>query len=92
MLSALFSGSPLQILYTFLALAIVLFTGIPFHEFAHGWTAERFGDRTARLSGRLTVNPFAHFDLFGTLMLFLVGWALPSRCPSTPTTSGAIKR
>ena len=43
MLSALFSGSPMAILYTFLALAIVLFTGIPFHEFAHGWTAERFG-------------------------------------------------
>lgn len=92
MLSALFSGSPLQILYTFLALAIVLFTGIPFHEFAHGWTAERFGDRTARLSGRLTVNPFAHFDLFGTLMLFLVGVGFAKPVPINPNNFRGNKK
>ena len=92
LLSALFSGSPLQILYTFLALAIVLFTGIPFHEFAHGWTAERFGDRTARLSGRLTVNPFAHFDLFGTLMLFLVGVGFAKPVPINPNNFRGNKK
>lgn len=92
LLSALFSGSPLQILYTFLALAIVLFTGIPFHEFAHGWTAERFGDRTARLSGRLTVNPFAHFDVFGTLMLFLVGVGFAKPVPINPNNFRGNKK
>ncbi len=92
MLSALFSGSALQILYTFLALAIVLFTGIPFHEFAHGWTAERFGDRTARFSGRLTVNPFAHFDAFGTIMLFLVGVGFAKPVPINPNNFRGNKK
>ena len=92
MLSALFSGSLITILYTFLALAIVLFTGIPFHEFAHGWTAERFGDRTARLSGRMTVNPFAHFDAFGTLMLFLVGIGFAKPVPINPNNFKGNKK
>lgn len=82
----------MTILYTFLALAIVLFTGIPFHEFAHGWTAERFGDRTARLSGRMTVNPFAHFDLFGTLMLFLVGIGFAKPVPINPNNFRGNKK
>ena len=57
--------------------AIVL--GLTFHEFAHGWTADRLGDRTARNLGRLTVNPAAHVDPLGLLLLFLAGfgWAKP---------------
>ena len=51
------------------------------HEFFHAWTALRFGDPTARNMGRLTLNPLAHLDLFGTLMMFLsgfrFGWAKP---------------
>lgn len=51
------------------------------HEFCHAWTAYRFGDSTARDAGRLTLNPLAHLDLFGTLMMFLsqfrFGWAKP---------------
>lgn len=51
------------------------------HEFFHAWTAHRFGDNTARDMGRLTLNPLAHLDIFGTLMLFLsqfrFGWAKP---------------
>lgn len=52
---------------------------ITFHEYAHGWTADKLGDPTARYAGRLTFNPISHIDLFGTLMLFLVGfgWAKP---------------
>ena len=42
---------------------------ISFHEFAHAWVANRYGDPTARLSGRLTLNPAAHYDLFGTIIL-----------------------
>lgn len=51
------------------------------HEFFHAWTAYRFGDTTARDMGRLTLNPLAHLDFFGTLMLFIsqfrFGWAKP---------------
>lgn len=49
------------------------------HEYAHGWAADRLGDPTARYAGRLTLNPLAHLDPLGTVMLFLVhvGWAKP---------------
>lgn len=57
-----------------------------FHEFAHGWMARRKGDRTAEIMGRLTLNPFAHLDWFGTVILPIMaivfqwplfGWARP---------------
>ena len=49
------------------------------HEFAHAFVADRLGDFTPRMMGRLTLNPAAHIDPFGLLMLFLVrfGWAKP---------------
>jgi Zn-dependent protease len=52
---------------------------ITVHEFAHGWVANRLGDPTARLAGRLTLNPFSHLDLIGglALLLFHFGWAKP---------------
>ncbi|HUU45127.1 MAG TPA: site-2 protease family protein [Acidobacteriota bacterium] len=59
----------------------VLLFSLTFHEAAHAWMAARLGDPTARLMGRLTLNPLAHLDVFGTLMLFLsnfrFGWAKP---------------
>lgn len=42
------------------------------HEFAHGWVAYKLGDTTAKSSGRLTLNPFAHIDLYWTLLLPLL--------------------
>jgi len=64
---------------TFLMLAIVLLYSIIFHEIAHGLVASWFGDNTAKRSGRLTLNPIAHIDPIGTLMLLLIGfgWAKP---------------
>lgn len=56
------------------------------HEFAHGWVAYKLGDTTAKLSGRLTLNPIAHIDPLGTIILPLLlismgsrpfGWAKP---------------
>ena len=49
------------------------------HEAAHGWVAARCGDPTARLMGRVSLNPLKHFDLVGTicLLLFGFGWAKP---------------
>lgn len=49
------------------------------HEFAHAWAANRLGDPTARLMGRLTMNPVAHLDPLGTLMIIIAnfGWGKP---------------
>lgn len=46
------------------------------HEYAHGWAADRLGDRTARYAGRLTLNPKAHIDLWGTIAMPLLLLAL----------------
>jgi Zn-dependent protease len=58
---------------------IPLLYSVVIHEVAHGWVANRMGDPTAKWMGRLTLNPIKHLDLFGTIMLFLVGfgWAKP---------------
>jgi len=63
----------------FLLLAIPLLYSVILHEIAHGLVASWFGDDTARYSGRLTLNPMAHLDPVGTLMLVFIGfgWAKP---------------
>ena len=68
-------GDPVRLLLTLPALLWAL----SFHEFCHGFAAKMVGDPTAERSGRLTLNPFQHFDLVGTLMLLFVGfgWAKP---------------
>lgn len=62
----------------FLLVPALLYSVIA-HEVAHGWVASRFGDNTAKYSGRLSFNPKSHLDPMGTLALFLVGfgWAKP---------------
>lgn len=59
--------------------ALVLFTAVPVHECAHAWVAEKMGDDTGRNQGRITLNPFAHLTLWGSLMMILVGfgWGKP---------------
>ncbi len=76
MLSSLLSWEGLKNL---ILLIPVVLLSISFHEYAHGWVAYRLGDPTAKWEGRLTLNPFKHFDLFGFIMLILVrfGWATP---------------
>lgn len=64
-----------------------LLIGFPVHEFAHAFAAYRLGDGTAKLFGRLTLNPIAHFDPLGAGMLvisvlfgggLIIGWAKPT--------------
>ncbi len=57
----------------------VFLLALTVHEFAHGWVANRLGDPTARLQGRLTMNPLAHLDPIGALAIVLIhfGWAKP---------------
>ncbi|MGB0757026.1 MAG: site-2 protease family protein [Patescibacteria group bacterium] len=58
---------------------VIIIPSAIIHEYAHGWMADRLGDPTARHAGRLTLNPLAHIDMFGTiilpLFLFLSSWA-----------------
>jgi Zn-dependent protease len=71
----------------FLAVAAIpVLFAITLHEVAHGWVARQFGDRTAEMLGRLTVNPLKHIDPIGTVLVpviafltagFLFGWAKP---------------
>ncbi len=69
----------MSIFQSFIPLAPGILAALTVHEFAHGWVAHRLGDDTAKDMGRLTLNPIAHLDPVGTIMLFLVhfGWAKP---------------
>jgi Zn-dependent protease len=75
----------ITIAYSFISFAVLLFA-LTVHEAAHAWAADRLGDPTGRRAGRLSLNPLAHADLVGTLLLPLVaivrgvpviGWAKP---------------
>lgn len=63
----------------FLLITPPILFSLTIHEFAHAWTANKLGDSTAKELGRLTLNPIAHIDFLGLLMLYLVhlGWAKP---------------
>jgi len=63
----------------FLFWVISLVIAITIHEFSHAWAAERLGDPTPRLMGRLTLNPLVHLDPLGTIMLLIArfGWGKP---------------
>ncbi|WP_145045718.1 site-2 protease family protein [Paenibacillus xylanexedens] len=67
---------PLDQLPFFLLTILIAFT---VHEFAHAYFANKFGDPTAKLLGRVTLNPVVHFDLLGLIMLLIAGfgWARP---------------
>lgn len=75
MLLQLLRTNPME----FLVLAVALIGALTIHEFAHAWAADRLGDPTPRSQGRLTLNPLAHLDPLGTLLLFVAGfgWGKP---------------
>ncbi|NPV55238.1 MAG: site-2 protease family protein [Anaerolineae bacterium] len=64
---------------TLITRIITLVIAFSVHEFAHAWSATQLGDDTPRLNGRLTLNPLAHLDVMGSLMLLVAGfgWAKP---------------
>lgn len=66
-----------SLLYTVPAILVA----ISAHEFAHDYVSYKLGDPTPKMDGRLTLNPFAHLDFWGTicLILFRMGWAKPAR-------------
>ena len=81
-----------------IVVAIMLLVGFPVHEFAHALAAYRLGDSTAKLFGRLTLNPVAHFDPLGGILLavsfigsgFGFGWAKPK--PVNPSNLAGGRR
>jgi Zn-dependent protease len=65
----------------FVAFVIAIVLGITVHEFMHAYAATRLGDDTARLMGRLSLNPMAHLDPFGTLLIVLAGFGYGKPVP-----------
>ena len=76
--------TPMEILVSVFALAFVIFCTMPVHEYAHALVASKLGDNTPRLSGRLTLNPMAHIDWIGALMIILVGFGYAKPVPINP--------
>ena len=74
-----FFSDPVNMLVIFLLAFPGRILALSAHEFAHAWVADRCGDPTARMLGRLTLNPMKHLDPLGTVMMRLVGfgWAKP---------------
>jgi len=78
---------------------VILIMSVVIHEVSHGYVANILGDPTARLQGRLTLNPIKHLDLFGSIIIpgililtgspYLIGWAKP--VPYNPYNLGAGK-
>ena len=75
------SMSPLDLLFLMLGYAVILFLCLPVHEFAHGLMAHWCGDDTAKWYGRLTLNPFKHLDVLGTIMILTVGMGYAKPVP-----------
>lgn len=71
-----------------IARVIVLVIAFTVHEFSHAWTADRFGDDTPRLNGRLTLNPLAHLDPIGSLLLLVAGFGWAKPVPVNPYALG----
>lgn len=69
----------LESLKSMLYMIPAILISISAHEFAHGYVSYKFGDPTAKREGRLTLNPLAHMDLWGTIcmLVFRMGWAKP---------------
>ncbi|HNY46426.1 MAG TPA: site-2 protease family protein [Casimicrobium sp.] len=84
-----------NIIYTLAVNAIPLLLAITLHEAAHGYVARMFGDRTAEMLGRITLNPLKHIDMVGTVIVpaitlaiggFVFGWAKP-----VPVNTSALR-
>lgn len=73
---------------SFIFRLIAIVVSLTIHEFAHAWTADTLGDKTPRFAGRVTLNPLAHLDPLGLLMVLFapIGWAKP-----TPVNAGNFR-
>ena len=74
------------------AFGVSMLVGLIFHEYCHAVVASRLGDPTARLMGRLTLDPRAHYDPIGTTMIFLAGFGWAKPVPVNPNYTSNPKR
>lgn len=83
MLSTVLSGqiSLPELIALLLSSLFVIFATMPVHEFFHAFAAYKLGDNTAKYSGRLTLNPLAHIDIFGAVLIILVGFGFAKPVP-----------
>jgi len=79
-------------LLIFVLVAVALIISLSFHEFAHAYVANKLGDSTAKLMGRVTLDPRAHLDPTGTLLLLLVGFGWGKPVPINPINLKNQKR
>ncbi len=79
-----FQIDPISALISLAAFAVALVIGITVHEFSHAWSATQLGDHTARQQGRLTLNPVAHLDPIGTILIFVAGFGWGKPTPVSP--------
>ena len=84
LLDILRGGDIVEIIVGLCVSAFVVFCVLPIHEYAHALAADKMGDETPRLSGRLTLSPLAHVDLWGALMILLVGFGYAKPVPVNP--------
>ncbi len=74
------------------AFTVAMLTGLAFHEFSHALVADELGDRTPRSFGRLTLNPMAHLDPVGSLLIFFIGFGWAKPVPVNPYNTSNPKR
>ena len=81
-----------EIAMRILSVLFIIFLILPLHEMAHGWMASKLGDKTAKYSGRLTLNPLAHVDPFGAVCILLFGFGWAKAVPVNPRNLNNPKR
>jgi Zn-dependent protease len=86
------NGFGLTTVIQLLARVFVVFCTLPVHEYAHAYVATKLGDETPRLKGRLTLNPLAHLDPIGAVMIFLVGFGYAKPVPVNARNFAQPKR
>jgi Zn-dependent protease len=69
------------------AIATALLVGITFHEFSHAFVADRLGDKLPRRMGRVTLNPMAHLDRLGTILMIFIGFGWGKPVPINPNNT-----
>lgn len=76
--------------FLFIAILAALIMSLSLHEFGHAFAAKRFGDDTAEREGRLTINPIAHIDPMGLLMVILIGFGYAKPVPTDPRNYNSL--
>ena len=84
LISVIRSGDTVTAILMILSRAFIVFVCLPIHEYAHGYAAYKMGDNTAKNLGRLTLNPLAHLNPIGTIMIFLFGIGYAQPVPINP--------